>query len=131
MPTFATYGDLAGTAPGQVPWLPADILTSIEADAPRLLARASEVIAEAVTTGYSVDLDGNPYDTTVADALRNATCAQVEQWMEVGEENDIAGYHRSTAVSTQGLSLAGLPASLAPRARRILRAAGLMWARTY
>lgn len=126
MPTFAQPEDLAGDPDtGQIPWLSEDQLNALGDDAARLLARASEVIAEAVTSGYATLADGSPAYDWDAIALRDATCAQVEQWLEVGEENDIAGYSRGTAMSSGGMSLSALPSMLAPRARRILRQAGL------
>jgi hypothetical protein len=117
---YATQADLAS-------YLPADgsvqVPTGPEAD--RLLQRASELVAEAVTSGYAVTTTGAPSDATVAGALRDATCAAVEQWLEVGEENDIAGYPRTASMSSAGMTITDLPQLLAPRARRILRSAGL------
>lgn len=133
MTAFATAADLAGDPDtGQVPWLSAAHLEQLGDDVERVLQRASEVVAEAATAGYLADLDGAPVHTWDADALRDATCAQVEQWLEVGEENDIAGYSRGTSIGVAGgLNLSALPSILAPRARRILRAAGLVGARAW
>lgn len=120
MRPLATSADLSA-------WLPGDgsveVPTGPAAD--RLIARASEVIAEHVTAGWALDALGDPADPDVKEALRDATCAQVEQWLEVGEENDIAGYSRAAAMGVGGMSLSSLPTILAPRARRILRLAGL------
>lgn len=122
MAAFATAEDLGAFLPEG-----AEV-----ADVDRLLLRASEVVADAATSGYLTDLDGAPVQTWVAEALRDATCAQVEQWLEVGEENDIAGYGRTTSIGIAGgLSLSALPSVLAPRARRILRAAGLSGGRAW
>lgn len=119
MSPYATPGDLAG-------WLTADQLAQIAAgDDTRLLDRATELVADAAVAGYAVDTTGAPSDATVAGALRDACCAVVEQWLEVGEENDISGYSRATTLSVGGLNVSLLPAVLAPRARRILRTAGL------
>lgn len=113
-------------------WLPASTAAALDpADAPRLLQRASEAVADAVTAGYAVDSSGNPSDPVIAAALRDATCAQVEQWLEVSEENDIAGYPSNTLLSGGGLSQNRLPPTLAPRARRILRSEGLTASRAY
>ena len=126
MRAYATPADLAGDPDtGQVPWLSAAQLALLGDDAPRVLQRATEVIAENVTVGYFVDVDGNPTEGYVIAALRDACCAQIEQWMEVGEDNDIAGYPSSTFISGGGLSVNRLPPVLAPRARRVLRLAGL------
>jgi hypothetical protein len=91
----------------------------------RLLKRATEVVADHVTTGYSITDAGDPSDPVIIQVLKDACCAQVEQWLEVGEENDIAGYPRAASVSVGGLNLSALPSVLAPRARRILRRGGL------
>lgn len=129
---FATGPDLTGDSfPGQVRWLTADQMTFLGDDVNRVLTRASEVVAEAATTGYYVDTEGKPVNSWDIEALRDATCAQVEQWLEVGEENDIAGYRRDTTMATQGLNVSSLPSIVAPRAKRILRAAGLAWARAF
>jgi hypothetical protein len=114
---FATAADLTA-------YLPASAVLDAD-DAARILDRATEVVAEAVTTGYYVDDNGNATDDSVIEALRKACCAQVEQWLEVGEENDISGYSRSATMSVGGLNLSELPSTLAPRARRTLRLAGL------
>lgn len=83
-------------------------------DANRLLERASEVIDSAL--GYLVEPD--------PEALKLATCQQVEFWLEVGEAHDIAGV--SGAISVDRLSYTAPPV-LAPRARRTLLAAGLLY----
>lgn len=123
MDAFATADDLTA-------WLPADVLAEL-GDTTRILMRATEVIQEAAATGYYIDPDGNPVDDRDKQALRDACCAQVEQWCEVGEENDIAGYPRTTTMGTGGLTVSALPATVAPRARRILRQAGLGQARAW
>lgn len=91
--------------------------------ADRLLARASELMDVTVTASYSVDADGIPTNAEVAAALRDAACAQVEQWVEVGESNDIDGLAGSD-ISVSGYTGKRAPL-LAPRAARILHAAGL------
>ena len=123
MDAFATATDLTG-------WLSADQIAEL-GDTTRILARATEVIQEAAATGYYNDDAGNPVDDRDKTALRDACCAQVEQWCEVGEENDIAGYPRGTTMGTGGMNISALPATVAPRARRILRQAGLAQARAW
>lgn len=91
-------------------------------DISRLLLRASVLVDGAVRQPYDTDTDGLATDTNIAAALRDATCAQVEQWIEVGEENAVDGL-AGTARSTGG----GVRApELAPRALRILLNAGLV-----
>lgn len=91
-------------------------------DALRQLRRASAKVDLAVRQPYDVDVDGAATDPDVAAALRDAVCAQVEQWVEVGEENSIDGL-AGTARATGG----GVRApDLAPRALEILLLAGLV-----
>lgn len=93
-------------------------------DGPRLLARATELLDGIVRTPYRLTDDGLPDDTVYAEALRDAVCAQVEFWLEVGEENDIDGL-AGTDVSVSGYS-GRRPPRVAPRAARILGGAGLI-----
>lgn len=114
-PALATESDLTD-------WLPDG---TVVADAARLLARASQRIDATVLAVFDVDTDTQmPTDTDVAAALRDATCAQVEQWLEVGEENDIDGL-AGTQIAVTGFSGKRAP-RIAPRALDILRDAGLM-----
>lgn len=95
------------------------------ADVDRLLARATELVDDHCFGAFAVDSDTNlPTDTDVADALRDATCAQVEFWVEVGEEHDVAGV-AGRQVSIARFSIDRLPPVLAPRARRFLDDQGL------
>lgn len=97
----------------------------------RYIARAWEVIDDNTTGMYDVDEDGNPVDDegvldpAVDAGLAKAVGAQIEQWFEVGEENDIAGFPGETFMST-GISVNRLPSTLAPRAARILRKLSLL-----
>jgi hypothetical protein len=104
----------------------ADFLGSRSApiDAERLLRRASERVDSLVTAGFAVDSDGIPTDAGTARALRDACCAVVEFWMEVGEENDLDGL-AGTPVSGGGVTGRRAPAN-SVRAIRILRKAGLL-----
>jgi hypothetical protein len=109
---------------------PADLQTFVSAatwaeitEPDRQLRRASEEIDDVVRLAYEIDVDGLPTDTDVAEVLREATCAQVEAWVEVGEENDIDGLAGSH-ITVTGYSGQRAP-RLAPRALRILRVAGL------
>lgn len=111
MKAYANAADLTA-------WLGA----TAPADADRLLARASAVVEERVLTGYTADADGNPVDTDLQAWLRDAACAQVEFWMLVTEQHDIAGIGGN--LSVEGMSHA-LPGTCAPRALRILDEAGL------
>ena len=88
------------------------------ADASRLLDRATEVVDDAVVSPY------DDTDSDTLDALADATCAQVEFWLEVGEEHDISGQRGE--IETEGLRIARLPGTLAPRARRALSKGNLL-----
>lgn len=96
----------------------------VVSDADRLLERASELIDSVIRAPFALDDDGLPADADVATSLANAACAQVEQWLEVGEENDIDGL-AGDQIAVTGFSGHRAPA-LAPRAFRFLQAAGLL-----
>lgn len=117
MTAYATVEELRAEIVG----LPDDAQDS---DLARQLERASELVDRYVRAPFVVGDDGLPTDETVADALRRAVIAQVEQWCEVGEVNAIDGL-AGTQVSTGGFSGLRAP-ELAPRARHILITAGLM-----
>lgn len=94
-------------------------------EAERLLARATELIDEVVRLPFTVStVTGLPTDSTLAGALRDAVCAQVEQWLEVGEENDVDGL-AGTQVGIGAYSGLRAP-KVAPRAVRFLGNAGLL-----
>lgn len=113
---YATADELASYVPA----------TASLDDADRLLERATELIDDKVRASFDlVDETNLAANESVAAALRDAVCAQVEFWLEVGEEHDIEGL-ADRQVSIQGLSLAALPPELAPRARRIMRSCGLL-----
>ncbi|MFF4738783.1 hypothetical protein ACFY2W_23300 [Streptomyces sp. NPDC001262] len=103
------------------------------ADAERLLVRASEDIDSALLTAiYAVDDDGDPLDPHIAQALADATCAQVEWQLATGDDGTGAGGVWDS-VSIGPVSLSGRASrttgasgvELAPRADRALRRAGL------
>ena len=120
-PTFATSDELDA-------FLGTDYTVPVDAD--RILARASEIVAYATIglyAGYwhTVTVE-DPHDA-FSEGLRDATCAQVEFWLEVGEEHDIVGL--TGAINSGKLSISKLPQFLAPRARRFLIGAGLLHGR--
>jgi len=92
-------------------------------DADRLLIRASEIVDEAAM--QRIDLRTE----THAQAAKLATCAQVEFWQTVGEEREARGPIRAyTAGRVQiQYETGAAPAYLAPRARRYLLMAGLLY----
>lgn len=93
--------------------------TELPADSDRLLQRASELVD--VATMGRID----PSVTEQAEAAKNATCAQVEYWLQVGEEMDIFGLKDGIAIGS--FRTDSLPQALAPRARRYLFLAGLLY----
>jgi hypothetical protein len=90
----------------------------------RLLDRASELIDSLVTAPYMAGTDGTPADSGIAQTLADATCAQVELWLTMGEDMDIESWGPGS-YSAGGVSVASPPDRLAPRAARILNA-GMM-----
>ena len=111
---YATTAELAA-------WLGTDA----PPDSERLLSRASELLDATVYVAYAVDsATGLPADPDAAAALRDAACAQVEFWIEVGEVHDLDG-GAGGQVSIGGLSMRR-PGRLSGRALDLLRTAGLM-----
>ena len=72
-----------------------------------------------------VDTNGNPTDAATIQALNDACCAQVEWWLQNGDEfgdlSRIGGY------SIEGLAVTYKqpPPGIAPRAKQVLRVAGI------
>jgi hypothetical protein len=98
------------------------LATWLDDDAPdgaeHLLDRATELIDEHIVSTYDID------DDDVKAALADATCAQVEFWLEVGEEHDVSGQRGQ--ISVAGLQISKLPPTLALRARRALTRENLL-----
>lgn len=123
VPQYASVEDLTA-------FLGVDYVVPETVEANRILQRASEIVSYA-TIGlasaywHTITVEAPHDDWT--EALRDATCAQVEFWLEVGEEHDIVGL--------TGLLIAGkfhvseLPERLAPRAKLFLVEAGLLHGR--
>lgn len=126
--SYATKEDLIGGVTVDA-FLSADavavVSTWTDDEVDRIIARASEAV-DRITARASFDTDdtGAPTDDNVAAGLRMATCALVEQWMEVGEENDVDGL-AGTQLSVTGYS--GMRAPIAgPRVLRPLTRCGLL-----
>lgn len=118
---YATVEELEAYV-GSSQTLPVD--ESDQGEAERLLTRASELLDDVTFNRAAAAFAGD--DATVKAHLSKATCAQVEFWLEWGEDHDIVAYRGG--VTTGKLSLTRLPKDLAPRALRHLRAAGLLTA---
>lgn len=104
--------------------------------AARLLRRASRRVDELLRTAcYTVDAQGMPTDPAVAAAMADATCAQVEWWGEIGDDQGsgavsaLAGAQIGSVRLPSGAGAAGsgggIP-NIAPDAVSALRAAGLL-----
>jgi len=99
-----------------------------------MLVSASRRVDRALRGArYAVDADGMPTDCEVIAALRAATCAQVEDWIESGDYGIGAATYTDGQIGsvrfTRGTTGAGAnPAGvdLAPKAGDILAAAGLL-----
>lgn len=98
------------------------------ADTGRLLQRASNLLDALIVVSYRVDALGVPYDLEVIDALKNATCAQVEWWIETGDPIEGSSRFETTGLSagTGGLNLGKSRRRLAPQAEDELRKANLL-----
>ena len=95
------------------------------AGAARMLARASDHLGPVLALARYATVGGVATDTAIRSAIARATCAQVEQWLEVGEDHAIAGFPVDTAMSRGKVSESKRPAVYAPRALAILAGAGL------
>ena len=127
MDPYATTSDLSefvGVAEGELP-----------PDTDRLLKRASTLI-DTIPTLIAFDIDdttGIPTDGDVADAMKEAVCAQVEFWFEIGggaqDPNTVGEAHDILRlVGDQKIGDAGIPGLkvIAPRAADILRSVGML-----
>lgn len=97
------------------------------ADADRLLERASELLdAEVLLTAwYDVDDSLMPTNALVIAAFARATCAQVEFWGEVGEQNDTSGPIQGVTIGSASIQYGAgsnrvTPTFVAPRVYRAL-----------
>lgn len=107
--TLANVADWTGTDVGSLP-----------SDASRLILRASELIDHV--TGDKIDVS----DTSMMAAACSAACAQVEFWIRGGEGPDFRGI--ITSGSMVNIMQVGGDEIIAPRARRMLMRAGLLYA---
>lgn len=130
MPTYATENDL-------LTWMDTDELGD-DVHATPLLRKASLLVATACRLdSYDTTPTGIPSDDDLADAMREATCAQAERWL-AADVNPVAGSAQSGVVassSVDGASVsfvtpttadtAAMTDTLCPDALHILRLAGL------
>lgn len=98
----------------------------------KLIGHASALVDYATLNTAAVAYDSEEEEAEESgalipyrDALREAVCAQIEFWLEVGTEHDIAGLRGSlVAGRLQVHPVAGV---LGPRAKRILSTVGLFY----
>ena len=105
-------------------------LLSLPTDIARLISRASDLVDYA-TSGQ---IDQTDNDQT--EAAQNAVCAQVEYWIQEGEEGEYEGRQiisKTTSKASVSYGAGGVAGgsksitdSLAPRAKRFLFLAGLL-----
>lgn len=100
--------------------------TNLPVDAERLLERASELM-DAATLGR-IDQE----NTNHMEAAKNATCAQVEYWIQTGEQQDVSGPIEGYSIGSLQIQYGSgadrvSPTVLAPRSRRYLFLAGLLY----
>lgn len=81
--TYATTSDYRNFVGGGP--VPADL------DRAMLTAASRRIDRTLLGAIYAVDGDGLPTDCAVAAALRDATCAQVEDWIETGDNGTGSG----------------------------------------
>lgn len=113
---------------------------TLPGNAATLLDRASVYVDDILIGAfYQVDGDGNPTDPDVAEALKQATCAQVQYWSETGNASGVEGADDWGTVSIGNVSLSrtartgsgsrsggSTTTTFSPDAIRYLRLAGLL-----
>lgn len=104
---------------------------AVPADAATLLAKASELI-DYVAFGRAQTLyeSTDPAKANRQRLLADATCDQVEYWLEVGEEHDVVGLPAGSSLQGGRVQVQKMPGALGQRARRTLLRAGLLYAGT-
>jgi hypothetical protein len=123
---YATTTDLAA-------WL---VDAQPPSGARRKLVRATRVIDSLLTCAvYAVDSTGLPTQATDIATLRDAVCAQVEWWMQTGDEYGIGDQYVTTGIGSVSLSrrthsgttgTSSTSIRYAPEAVERLRAGGLL-----
>lgn len=101
-----------------------------EPEATRILTSASKTIERATKSAiYATDGNGYPTDAAVRQAFADATCAQVEWWLETGDETGSAGQYQNVSIGSVSLARGSgaVPGQqLAPKAATELDGAGVL-----
>ena len=113
--TFASHAELLARIDTSVYPVPNDT-TKLRRDASELIDFVSQGRAQV-----AFDSD----DATLKALLSDATCDQVEYWLEVGPEHDVVGLVGS--LTSGRWSVSKVTPALGPRALRTLKRAGLFW----
>lgn len=90
-------------------------------DIDRQISRAEELIDEIMLNNYESD------NTDHQEAAKKATCAQIEYWLAVDEEIDIVDYAGNMEIGNLSMNMDSI-GKIAPRAKRVLFNAGLLYA---
>ena len=124
---YAIPSDLAA-----VPWN----LDLPEREALSLLHRATPLIEGLTTTArYAVDEEGLPTDLDVAEAFRDAVCAQACWFDETGDPSGASARYNSLSLGSfsasgggtgSGTNTTAATSRIAPEAVQILQTAGLL-----
>jgi hypothetical protein len=99
------------------------------AAAGRMLGRAQDLIDYTIRKAlFAVDnfTDGNPTDPDVLNALKQATCAQVESWLSSGDELDELGQWQT--ITIEGITLSRRTDDTVRRERLCQRARDILYA---
>lgn len=102
--------------------------TELPDDIDRLIDRASEVIDEIIYHNFEED------NSDHIEATKKAVCAQIEYWFEISEDVDVTKMPSEFSIGSFSMGSATTNASmpkLAPRARRHLFLAGLLYSGRY
>jgi len=100
---------------------------AVPTDAEILLAKASEVIDYETLGAAQTLYDADPPVPSRLALLSQATCDQVEYWLEVGEEHDVVGLQPGSSLQGGRVQVQKMPGALGQRARRTLLRAGLLY----
>lgn len=119
--TFATFEQLEARL--------SSAYTVTEDEGEKLLLKASELIDHA-TLGRAQTLFESDDDEDEArqTMLAEATCDQVEFWLEVGEEHDVTGLPMGSSLQGGRVQVQKMPGWLGRRPLRTLLRAGLYYA---
>lgn len=129
-PVYATRAQLVASV-----YVPSTVTVPADPEATRLLGRASRRIDTLLLRAvYEVDDNDVPTDTAVAEALREATCAQAAWWLELGDESGAAAQFQTVGVGslnlgrgyTGGGSATGPAQTTSAAAVEVLQQAGLI-----